>query len=303
MERGVLVVGESLVDIVQTLSGNLHEYAGGSAANVAVALARLDRPTRLATSFADDRHGRMVAEHLEAAGVVLATDPGAVGRTSTARATIGTAGAAEYTFDLDWRLNPVPDSEDPLVAHTCSLGAVLDPGAADVLDLLERLRSRATITYDVNARPAITGTGPDVVAAVERVVDLADVVKASDVDLEALYPTLSYAEAAAALLDRGPAAVVVTRGGSGALWLDALGPVEVASEPVEVADTIGAGDTFGAALIDALWTGGRLGAEGRDALRGLPREEVAAVLAHAAAAAAVTVSRPGADPPWRRELA
>lgn len=302
MERGVLVVGESLVDIVQTLSGHLHEYAGGSAANVAVALARLDRPTRLATSFAADRHGEMIARHLAESGVVLATDPAAVARTSTAQATIGTAGAAEYVFDLEWRLGPVAADEDPLVAHTCSLGAVLEPGAADVLALLTRLRERATVTYDVNARPAITGTGPEVVAQVERVVAVADVVKASDEDLEALYPGRSYAEAAGALLAQGPAAVVVTRGGDGAFWLDRTGAVEVASTPVDVADTIGAGDTFGAALIDALWERDRLGAEHREELRDLPRDEVAAVLAHAAAAAAVTVSRPGADPPYRREL-
>src|SRR3954467_2275418 len=185
MERGVLVVGESLVDIVQR-DGDAQEYAGGSAANLAVALARLDRPVRLATSFAADHHGEMIAEHLAGAGVTLACDPGAVERTSTARATIGTAGAADYTFDIDWRLLPVPDDEDPLVAHTCSLGAVLAPGADDVLALLRRLRQRSTITYDINARPAVTGTGPDLVERVMRVVDVADLVKASDEDLEAL---------------------------------------------------------------------------------------------------------------------
>ncbi len=82
MDRGVLVVGESLVDIVQTPSGRLHEYAGGSAANVAVALARLGRPTRLATSFAPDHHGELIAAHLERAGVALACDPAAVERTA-----------------------------------------------------------------------------------------------------------------------------------------------------------------------------------------------------------------------------
>jgi fructokinase len=302
MQRGVLVVGESLVDIVQTQSGHLHEYAGGSAANVAVALARLGRPTRLATSFARDPHGELLARHLEAAGVGLACDPGAVGRTSTARATIGTAGAAEYTFDIDWRLLPVSAEEDPLVAHTCSLGAVLLPGADDVLALLRRLRDRSTVTYDVNARPAVTGTGPGLVERVERVVAAADVVKASDEDLEALYPDRGYAASATALLDLGPAAVVVTRGSEGALWLDRTGPVEVASRPVVVSDTIGAGDTFGAGLVDGLWERGRLGAEGREDLRGLPRAEVVEVLEHAARAAAVTVSRPGADPPYRHEL-
>jgi fructokinase len=302
MQRGVLVVGESLVDVVRTLSGNLHEYAGGSAANVAVALARLGRPTRLATSFAADHHGEMIATHLERAGVMLACDPGAVDHTSTAQATLGTEGAASYTFDIDWRLLPVSDDEDPLVAHTCSLGAVLLPGADDVLALLERLRDRATVSYDVNARPAVTGTGPDVVARVERMVAVADLVKASDEDLAALYPDRAYADSAAALLELGPAAVVVTRGAEGALWLDRQGPVEVEPRPVTVADTIGAGDTFGAALIDALWERGRLGAEGRTALAALPRDEVVEVLEHASGAAAITVSRPGADPPYRDEL-
>jgi fructokinase len=300
--RGVLVVGESLVDIVQTQSGHLHEYAGGSAANVAVALARLGRPTRLATSFGPDAHGELIARHLERAGVQLACDPGAVERTSTARATIGTAGAADYTFDIDWRLSAVAEDAPVLLAHTCSLGAVLPPGAADVLALLHRLRGRATVSYDVNARPAVTGTGPDVVEWVQRVVAVADLVKASDEDLEALYPGREPAESAAALLELGPAAVVVTRGPEGALWVDRVGPVEVASRPVTVADTIGAGDTFGAGLLDALWQRGRLGAESRATLRSLPRREVVEVLEHAARAAAITVSRPGADPPYRHEL-
>ena len=298
----MLVVGESLVDVVATLSGAPHEYAGGSAANVAVALARLGRPVRLATSFADDRHGAMIAAHLQDAGVTLACDPGAVSRTSTAMATIGTAGAARYTFDIDWRLNPVPEEPAPLVAHTCSLGAVLAPGAEDVLDLLARLRVHATVTYDVNARPAVTGTGPEVIAAVERMVAVADLVKASDEDLEALWPDRGTEESLAALLDLGPAAVVVTKGGDGAVWLDREGRVEVESAPVEVADTIGAGDTFGAGLVDALWERGRLGAAHRETLRSLDRAEVADVLAYAAKAAAVTVSRPGADPPWRHEV-
>ena len=302
MDRGVLVVGESLVDIVQTPSGTRHEYAGGSAANVAVALARLGRPTRLATSFATDHHGALIAAHLERAGVRLACDPSAVEHTSTAEATILTSGAAEYTFEIDWRLLPVDLDEDPLVAHTCSLGAVLLPGADDVRALLGRLRERSTVSYDVNARPAVTGTGPDVVDRVEQMVAVADLVKASDEDLEALYPQRTYADSAAALLELGPAAVVVTRGAEGALWVDRAAPVEIASRPVRVADTIGAGDTFGAGLLDALWERGRLGAEGRTELAALPRAEVAEVLEHAARAAAVTVSRPGADPPYRHEL-
>jgi fructokinase len=171
-----------------------------------------------------------------------------------------------------------------------------------VLALLTRLRDRATVSYDVNARPAVTGTGPGVVGRVEQLAAVADLVKASDEDLETLYPGRPHHDSAAALLALGPAAVVVTRGADGALWLDRAGPVEVEPRPVDVADTIGAGDTFGAALIDALWERDRLGAEGRGDLASLPRAEVAEVLEHAARAAAVTVSRPGADPPYRHEL-
>jgi fructokinase len=302
MDRDVLVVGESLVDIVRGADGSTVEYAGGSAANVAVALARLGRPVRFATSFADDPRGRMLAEHLKGAGVELATDPGAVARTSTAVATIGADGAAHYDFDLEWRLHPVEPGDPPLVVHTCSLGAVLTPGADDVYALLNGLRGQATISYDVNARPAITGTGPDIVARVERMVAISDLVKASDEDLTALYPGVDHLVAARDLLALGPAAVVVTRGADGAMWVGASGEVEVASLPVQVADTIGAGDTFGAALVDALWERERLGGDRREALRDLPADEVAEVLAHAARAAAVTVSRPGADPPYRHEL-
>jgi len=197
----------------------------------------------------------------------------------------------------------VAEEPHPLVVHTCSLGAVLRPGADDVFALLERLREFATVSFDVNARPAITGTGPDLVDAVERMAGIADLVKASDEDLEALYPQLDTVKAARRLLSLGAEAVVVTRGGDGALWVGPDHTVEVGSHAVEVADTIGAGDTFGAALLDALWEAGHLGAERRQALAELGPEQVEHVLSHAARAAAVTVSRPGADPPYRHELA
>ncbi|WP_296604433.1 carbohydrate kinase [Nocardioides sp.] len=300
--QSVLVVGESLVDIVHGADGRTIEYAGGSAANVAVALARLGRRVRFVTAWADDERGRVLADHVAAAGVELAGDPHVLARTATAAATIGADGAATYEFDLEWRVPDVAEEPAPLVVHTCSLGAVLEPGADEVVALVERLRAEATISYDINARPAITGTGPDVVALVERLAALCDVVKASDEDLAALYPTLPLEAAARSLLQLGPAAVVVTRGGDGATWVHAAGVVEVASLPVTVADTIGAGDTFGAAVIDGLWERDLLGASRREQLRDLAPEVVAEVLAHAAKAAAVTVSRPGADPPYRHEL-
>jgi fructokinase len=287
MDGGALVVGESLVDIVRTADGTVAERPGGSAANVAVALARLGRPVRFATAYADDERGRTIARHLADSGVVLAADPAILSRTSTAEATLSTDGSAAYTFDLEWRLGPVA-GEEPLFVHVCSLGAVVRPGADDVLRILDEVPETTTVTYDVNARPAVTGTGPDLVAAVELVAARADVVKVSDEDLAVLYPTFGVTEAAEHLLGLGPRAVVLTRGEAGATWISEAGEVSVESNPVTVVDTIGAGDTFAAALIDALW-------DDRDG-------DPADVLAHAARAAAVTVSRAGADPPWRSEL-
>ncbi|WP_341928295.1 PfkB family carbohydrate kinase [Nocardioides psychrotolerans] len=287
MQPYALVVGESLVDIVVEPDGRDNERPGGSAANVAVALARLGRRVRFVTSYADDDRGRAIAAHLGGSGVELAVDPHALERTSTARATIAVDGSASYEFDLDWRFHPVGEV-DPVMVHVCSIGAVLEPGAMDVVALLERLRGTATISYDVNARPAITGTGAAVVAQVERISALAHLVKASDEDLEALFPSRSVAEAARHLLSLGPRAVAVTRGEAGSTWFTASGEVSVAAVRAEVVDTIGAGDTFSAGLVDALW----------DDLDVAPEH----ALAHAAAAAAVTVSRRGADPPYRHEL-
>jgi fructokinase len=188
------------------------------------------------------------------------------------------------------------------VVHTCSLGAVIQPGASDVLALLERLRAVATVTYDVNARPAITGTGSELVTQVEGVARLSDVVKASDEDLTALYADADPVTAAKRLLALGPSAVVITRGPEGATWVTATQEVDVAAVPVVVADTIAAGDTFCAGMIDALWSRDLLGADRRDRLHDAPRDVAVDVMAQAARAAAVAVGRPGANPPYRSEL-
>lgn len=286
VDDDVLVIGESLVDIVRTAEGVTTEHPGGSAANVAVALARLGRPVRFATGYADDERGRLLQRHLSEAGVAVSGDPHTLPRTSTALADIGPDGSAEYTFDVEWRL-PDVDPGRPRFVHVCSIGAVLPPGADAVLALLERLPPEATVCYDVNARPALTGVGPDLVARVEQMARRSHVVKASDEDLAVLYSDLDVDAAAEHLLSLGPAAVAVTRGAQGASWLSLAGRVAVDVEPVTVVDTIGAGDTFAAAIIDALC------------------DEVAEperILSHAARASAITVSRPGADPPYRHEL-
>ena len=194
---------------------------------------------------------------------MLASDPRCVERTSTAGRRSAPTARRSYVFDLDWRLSPVADDGTPLVVHACSLGAVLEPGADDVARAAAPAARPAPRSPTTSTRgPAITGTGPEVVARVERMVAVGDLVKACDEDLAALYPDLdlgtSARRAARARPGRG-------RGDPGrrrrALARTARDRSRSASRPVEVADTIGAGDTFGAGLIDALWERGRLGAE------------------------------------------
>lgn len=292
-----LVVGESLIDIVRR-DGAEEEYVGGSAANVAMALARLGRTVRFATGLGDDARGHRIAEHLRASGVELTAGPGTLQRTSTAAATIAPDGAASYVFDLDWPAPAVPIDLDPTLLHVCSIGAVLAPGAAGVRREVDARRATSFVSYDINARPAITGVGSALVAQVEDLVGLCDLVKASDEDFDALWPGVAHVEVARRLLSAGPSAVVMTRGGDGALWVDRDGGVEMAAPVVEVADTIAAGDTFMAGLLDALWSRGAL----NGGVLSADHDDAEAALRAAVAAAAIAVSRPGADPPWRHEL-
>jgi fructokinase len=160
------------------------------------------------------------------------------------------------------------------------------------------------VSYDVNLRPAVTGVGPEVVAAVQRMAGMADLVKASDEDLAALWPADGVEGGVRRLLAAGAEAVVVTRGAAGASWhtraAGTSGAGSVAGTPVVVVDTIGAGDTFSAALIDRLWP--HLGAGAGSRLAGLGADQWGDALAFAVRAAGVTVSRHGADPPSAGEL-
>lgn len=308
-----LVVGEALVDVVRRPDGSVSEHAGGSPANVAVALRRLGRSVRLLTQYAGDRLGTVLDGHLRAEGVDVDRQRPRSGRTSSAEALIGPDGSASYAFDLEWSLEWRPErtlegdlagaaAGRPLVVHTGSLGAVLEPGAAAVLDLLDELRPHTTVSYDLNIRPGAMGPLAGVRARALAVVARADVVKASDEDLAHLFPDADPVAAARVLLEHGPAAVVLTRGGAGATAVTPALTVDVPAPPVAVADTIGAGDSFCAATLDGLGRLGALGGPERPALRQLDEPGWREVLAHAAAVAAITVARPGADPPTLAEL-
>jgi len=298
----VLVVGEALVDIVRYADGSVGEHAGGSPANVAVALARLGHAVDLATSLGDDRLGALLRRHFAEAGVSLVGEPSFGVRTSSALASLDETGAASYTFDLAWELAPPPVDPPPVLVHTGSLGAVLMPGAEAVAETVAALRESATVSYDLNARPAATGVERALVERVERLVALSDVVKASDEDLLALYPDLPVEAAAERLLALGAGAVVVTWGARGAVCHTAAGVVSAPAGRATVADTIGAGDSFCAALLHGLLERDLAGAPRRTELATLSLDAWRPVLEQANRAAAITVSRPGADPPTLAEL-
>ncbi|MCW2855507.1 MAG: kdgK [Marmoricola sp.] len=296
-----LIVGEALVDIVVSAESS-RVHPGGSAANTAVALSRLGRRTLLASSFGTDLNGRLIRRHLARAGVHVVNRPRGADRTSVARATIASDGSAEYTFDVDWVLRLPRRMHTPTVVHVSSLGPVLLPGAGAVQRLLDQIKGIATVVYDVNARPAITGLSRPVMDLVEGTVAKSDIVKASDEDLRTLYPRLNPESAARRLLMLGPRVVVVTRGIAGAVWFARSRSVEVPSHTTNVVDTIGAGDTFSAALIDGLWSRNRLEKHWMLSLPTMSEADVSEVLTYASTAASIAVSRAGANPPSRKEL-
>ncbi|GHI27874.1 ribokinase [Streptomyces hydrogenans] len=293
-----LVIGECVADIVRGPGAADVVHPGGSPANVAYGLARLGRPATLLTQLADDPSGRLIAAHLTGAGVRLAIG-GVPARTPSAVVTLDGRGQAAYAFDIAWTLTaeePPATPEPVRHVHLGSIAAVTEPGAATVLALTGRLRPAATVSYDPNVRPALMGEHGPAVARVERCVALADLVKASDEDLAWLYPGEPVEAVAARWLALGPAVVLVTRGGDGALAVTREHTVAAGAPAVAVVDTVGAGDSFMSAVLDAL--------AGRDraALAALGADALAGLLARAGAAAAVTVSRAGARPPDRAEL-
>ncbi|MFF0477043.1 carbohydrate kinase [Streptomyces sp. NPDC004284] len=289
-----LVIGECVADIVRAADGTERIHPGGSPANVAYGLARLGRDVTLLTQLADDPTGRLIADHLEGAGVRVAIG-GVPARTPSAIVGLDARGGATYAFDIAWTLEAgEPPAERPGHVHIGSIAAVTAPGAATVLAEVERLRDRATVSYDPNVRPGLMGEHGAAVARVERCVALSDLVKASDEDLAWLYPGESAESVAARWLALGPAVVLVTRGAEGSLALTGRETVTAVAPPVAVVDTVGAGDSFMSAVLDAL--------AGRETFDGLGADDLAELLRGAGAAAAVTVSRAGAQPPDRAEL-
>ncbi|MFD6444777.1 carbohydrate kinase [Promicromonospora sp. NPDC060204] len=300
-----LVVGESLVDIVQDSTARRTEVPGGSPANVALGLARLGITADLLTWLADDPRGRTVLDHLAASGVTVLPQSLGAARTPTALARLDAEGSATYEFDLDWQLPATTLPHDLRAVHTGSIAAVAHTDPADALPaLLQDARRTATITYDPNLRPSIMGQPGAVQPKVDILVALADVVKVSEEDLDWLHPGADPLEVASGWVrDHRCALVVVTHGGRGSTAVrPGGGRVEVQAPPVAVVDTVGAGDSYMSGLLTALHRHDLLGAGQRAALHAVSEAQVAEIVDFATTAAAITVTRAGANPPHLADI-
>lgn len=288
----VIVIGEALTDIVISPAGTAG-HPGGSPMNVAYGLGRLGINTALLTSIGDDERGLAIKNHLGSVGVGLLSGSTSPGRTSSAVASLAEDGSASYEFDVSWELPLTVFENDPRLVHTGSIATFLAPGATTVRTLLERSHRDCVVTYDPNIRPALLGSQTEALSIFEELVPLTDVVKLSDEDAHWLYPGLDAEGVAARILKLGTDLVVVTFGAEGSLLATPTTELHVPSVKSVVADTIGAGDSYMAALIHGLL------AHGTD-------EQTSADLLNlgraASAAAATTVRRHGANPPTLQEL-
>jgi fructokinase len=294
---GALVVGEALID--EVVEGDrINRHPGGSPANVAVGLARLNVTTRLHTAIGNDSDGGSINRHLEASGVTLTAESFTGDATSKAEATLASDGGASYRFALSWNPNRLDDLGSPKLIHTGSLGAFLEPGSGVSADIIRRGKDLdALITFDPNIRPSLVADSAATHALFEAMAFSSHLTKLSDEDAEFLLPGKSLEEVTDILIEGGTSVAVVTRGAKGAYLASGHHRVSVPPVRTHVADTVGAGDSFMAALIWALafdgagWDGGAL-----------PADRLEAVGTAAARAAAITVSRPGADLPYLSDL-
>ncbi|WP_292833859.1 carbohydrate kinase [Microbacterium sp.] len=291
MASQVLVIGEALIDIVDS-AGEHRELVGGSPANVAVGLARQGHDVRLLTRLGRDARGSRIAALVAASGVVVADESWTDAATPTARARLRADGSAEYEFAIDWRI-PAPSLGSASAVHAGSIALFLEPGGGTVLAALQNAAGRALVTVDPNIRPSLVGEHRGALARFVAAARAADLVKLSDEDAAWLFPGLPPEQVLAEIGSLGPRIVVLTRGGQGALGLGPGGISEVPAFPVDVSDTIGAGDAYMASLISSALDDPRMFESAAVFERALRR---------AAVMAGITVSRPGANPPTRGEV-
>ncbi len=307
----IVVCGEALIDLTasRTEPGRFDAHPGGGPCNTAVGLGRLGITTGFLGRLSTDRFGERLRRHLGGAsvalGMVLETDD----LSTLAVANIDPFGGAAYTFYANGTADPglttemLPVFDETVRAlHMGTCALVFEPSGStlEALFLRERALGTRLLALDPNVRLGLVHDVDAYRGRIERMIAAADLVKVSDADIEALWPGDDIIERVAALGRTGPGVIVLTRGGDALLAFRSSGDiVSVPAERVEVVDTIGAGDTANAAML--AWLSNHDALSGTN-LAALSDDQVAEMLGFAARAAAITCSRPGANPPWASEL-
>ncbi len=307
----MLSCGDALVDFlpVAAVDGRdaLVPAVGGSCLNVAVGMARLGAEAGFVGGISTDLFGRMIADHARASEVDLRFATRCDHQTTLAFVrTVG--GEPQYAFydegtasrHWTWQSGALPFDRIE-VLHVGSTTLVEERAAGEALALVQEARRSVTISFDPNCRPNLVTDKRRYVERMEAFAAAAHIVRMSDVDFDYLYGNDDPARRAAAWLAEGAKLVIITRGAEGAeAWHGTAGSVAVAAPAGPVSDTIGAGDSFQAALLFALQV---LGRNNTDTLAAISADELRRALSFAAGCAAITCSRPGADPPRRAEIA
>ncbi len=300
MSDQVWVVGEVLIDLIPDESKHV-AVVGGGPANTAKALAKLGVKTHFIDGISNDEYGQMAKAELLSANVLLDYAQYSNKPTCTAKVTLSKSGGATYefviegtaTFDFSDQWLPNPQSLKPSLLHIGTLATVIEPGASVLFKWAQGVANLAPIVFDPNIRPAVLGNRDEYVKKVEKWVAISSAVKVSDEDLNWLYPGKAINEILNKWFEVGVELVVVTLGDKGITAYRKNEQISVDAVKVVVADTVGAGDTMGAVLVEAIIN------NGLDKLTG---EVLKSMLNRAVKAAAITVSRTGANPPSKDEI-
>ena len=300
MSVQVWVAGEVLIDLIPDADQHL-AVVGGGPANTAKALAKLGVETYFIDGISNDEYGQMAKAELLSANVLLDYAQFSNMPTCIAKVTLDSSGSASYeftientaTFNFSDQWLPDPQSLKPLLLHIGTLATVIEPGASVLFEWAQNIARVAPIVFDPNIRPAVLEKRDDYVKKVEKWVAISSAVKVSDEDLSWLYPGKVIDEIVNEWLEVGVQLVVVTLGDKGITAYRKSEQISVDAVKVVVADTVGAGDTIGAILVEAIVNNG---------FNKLTGDVLKTMLNRASKAAAITVSRTGANPPSKEEI-
>ena len=277
------------------------DVVGGGPANTAKALARLGYEVDFIDGISTDTNGDTARKVLERDGVGLALSLKSDKPTCTATLTLDSQGGASYdfliegtaTFDFNTSWLPDPSRLKPSALHIGTLATIIEPGATALFDWAVRVGEFAPIIFDPNIRPSVMDDRATYASNVEKWVSIASIVKVSDDDLKWLYPNETLDEVAHRWIEQGVSCVVVTRGAHGLIGFTEHGMEEVDGAKITVVDSVGAGDTVGAIVVEGVI---------QHSVAGLQGHVLNEVLHKAAIAAGITCSRAGAEPPYKHEL-